>query len=46
MAEDEMMGWHHQHNVHEFEQTLGDSEGQGSLLCCSPWGHKDLDSTE
>ena len=44
MAEDEMMGWHHQHNVHEFEQTLGDSEGQGSLLCCSPWGHKDLSS--
>ena len=38
MAEDEMMGWHHQHNVHEFEQTLGDSEGQGSLLCCSPLG--------
>ena len=39
-AEDEMVGWHHQHNGHEFEQTLGDSEGQGSLLCCTPWGHR------
>ena len=38
-AEDEMVG-------HEFEQTLGDSEGQGSLACCSPWGHKELDTTE
>ena len=33
-----MVGWHHQLNGHEFEQTLGDSEGQGSLACCSPWG--------
>ena len=33
-----MVGWHHQLNGHEFEQTLGDGEGQGSLVCCSPWG--------
>ena len=37
MTEDEMIEWHHQLNGHEFEQTLGDSEGQGSLACCSPW---------
>ena len=37
-AEDEMVGWHHRLNGHEFEQTLGDSEGQGRLVCCSPWG--------
>ena len=36
-TEDEMVEWHHQLNGHEFEQTLGDSEGQGSLACCSPW---------
>ena len=36
---------HHQHNGHEFEQTLGDSEGEGSLVCCSPWGRKELDRT-
>ena len=36
VTEDEMVGWHHQLNGHEFEQTLGDSEGQGSLVCCSP----------
>ena len=35
-----MIGWHHRVNVHESEQTRGDSEGQGSLACCSPWGHK------
>ena len=46
MAEDEMVGWHHQLNGDEFEQTLGDSEGQGSLACCSPWSHKQLDMTE
>ena len=40
--EDEMVGWHHRLNGHEFEQTLGDSEGQGSLACCSPWSLKDL----
>ena len=46
LAEDEMVGWHHQLNGHEFEKTLGDSEGQGSLACCSPWGCKELDTTE
>ena len=45
-AEDEMVGWHHQFNGHEFEQAPGDSEEQGSLACCSPWGHKELDTTE
>ena len=40
MTEDEMVGWHHRLNGHEFEQTLGDSEGQGRLACYSPWGHK------
>ena len=44
-TEDEMVEWHHQHNGHEFEQTLGDSEGQGSLTCCSPWGHKEFNMT-
>ena len=38
MIEDEMDGWHHQLNGHEFEQILGDGDGQGSLACCSPWG--------
>ena len=37
-----MVGWQHQLNGHEFEQTLGDSEGQGSPPCCSPWGNKDM----
>ena len=46
MTEDEMVGWHHQLNGPEFEQTLGDSEGLGSLACCSPWGHKESDTTE
>ena len=41
-----MVGWHHQFNGHEFEQTLGDSEGQGSLACCSPWGRKASDMTQ
>ena len=45
-TEDEMVGWHHRLNGHESEQTRGDSEGQGSLVCCSPWGHKELDTTE
>ena len=40
------MGWHLKLNGHELEQTLGDSEGQGSLVCCSPWGHKESDKTE
>ena len=42
-TEDEMVGWHHRLNGRGFEQTQGDSEGQGSLACCSPWGHKELD---
>ena len=46
MTEDEMVGWHHRSNGHEFEQAPGDSEGQGSLTCCSPWGHKKLDRTK
>ena len=37
-TEDEMVGWHHQLNGHEFEQAQGDGEGQGGLACCSPWG--------
>ena len=41
-----MVGWHPQLNGHEFEQTLGDDEEQGSLACSSPWGHKELDTTE
>ena len=41
-----MVRWHHQINGHEFEQTLGDSEGQGNLACCSPWGRKESDTTE
>ena len=45
MTEDEMAEWHHQHNGHEFEQTLGDGEEQGSLACCSPWGCEKLDAT-
>ena len=45
-VEDEMVGWHHQFNRHEFEQALADSEGLGGLACCSPWGHKELDATE
>ena len=44
-SENEMIGRHHQLNGHEFEQSLGDSEGKGSLACCSPWGHKELDMT-
>ena len=45
-TEDEMAGWHHRFNGHEFEQTPGDGEGQGSLACCSPWGLKESDMTE
>ena len=40
MTEDDMVRWHHRPNGHEFEWTLGDGEGQGSLVCCSPWGHR------
>ena len=46
MTKDEMVGWHHQLNGHEFEQALGDGDGQGSLVCCSPWCCKELDMTE
>ena len=46
MLEDEMVGWHHQLNGHESEQTLGDSEGQGILVCCSRWGCKEVDRTQ
>ena len=41
-----MVGWHHRLNGHEFEQTPEDSKGQGSLMCCSPWGCKESDVTE
>ena len=45
-TEDEMIGWHHRFNGHEFEQTPGDSEEQGSLACCRPWSCKELDTAE
>ena len=45
-TEDEMVGWYHRLNGHEFEQTPGDREGQGGLACCSPWGRKESDMTE
>ena len=44
-TEDEMVGWHHRLKGHEFEQTPGDSEGQGSLVCYSPWDREELDTT-
>ena len=46
MTEDEMVGWHHWRDGHEFEQALGVGDGLGSLACCSPWGHKESDTTE
>ena len=46
MTENEVTGRHQQFNGHESEQTPRDCEGQGSLVCCSPWGRKDLDETE
>ena len=46
MTEDEMIGWHHQDNGHEFEQALGVGDGQGSLILYSPWGLKELDMSE
>ena len=46
MTEDEMVGWHHRLNEHEFEQALGVGDGQGGLGCCSPWGLKESDMTE
>ena len=45
-TEDAMVEWHHQLNGHEFKQSLRDGEGQGSLVCCSPWCHKESDMTE
>ena len=45
-TEDEMVGWHHQLDGHEFEEASGVGDGQGSLVCCSPWGHKESDTTE
>ena len=45
MTEDEMVRWHHQLDGHEFEQIPRDGEGQGGLVCCSPWGHKESDTT-
>ena len=45
-TEDEMVGWHHRINGHEFEQALGVGDGQRSLLCCSPRGCKESDRTE
>ena len=46
MTEVEMVGWHHQLDGHEFEQALGVGDGPGSLVCCSPWDHKESDMTE
>ena len=46
MTEDEMVQWIHRLNGHEFKQTPGDNEGQGSLMCCSPWDHKEPNMTE
>ena len=46
MTEDEMVGWHHQLDGHAFEQALGIGDGQGSLVCCSPWGCRESDMTE
>ena len=46
VTEDELVGRHHWLNAHQFEQAPGDSDGQGSLACCSPWGHKESDTTE
>ena len=45
-TQDEMAGWHYQLHGHEFEHTLGVGDGQGSLACCSPWGHNESDMTE
>ena len=46
MTGSEMVGWHHQLDGHEFEQIAEDGDGQRSLVCCCPWGHKELDTTE
>ena len=46
VTEDEMVGWHRRFEGLEFQQALGVGDGQGSLVCCSPWNHKELDMTE
>ena len=46
MTEDEMVGWLHRLDGHEFEQASGEGDGQGSLACYSPWGHKESDTTQ
>ena len=46
MTEDEMVGWHHQLDGHEFEQALGVGDRRGSLVCCSPWSHRESGMTE
>ena len=46
MTEDEIVGWYHQLNGHELEQAPGDGDGQGSLVCCSPWSCKELGRTD
>ena len=46
MTDNEMVGWHHRLDGHEFEQTPGDGEGQGNLARCTPWGRKELNTTE
>ena len=45
MTKGEIVGWRHQPNEHELGQTLGDGEGQGGLVCCSPWGHEESATT-
>ena len=46
MTEDETVGWHHRLHGYESEQAAGNGEGQGGLVCCSPWGHKESDTTK
>ena len=46
MTDNEMVGWHYRLDGHKFEQAPGVGDGQGSLMCCSPWGLKELDMTE
>ena len=46
MTEDEMVGWHHRRDGHEFDYAPGVGEGHGRLVCCSPWGHKESDTAE
>ena len=46
MTEDEMVGWHHQLNGHQFVQAVGVGDGQQNMVCCSPWGHKESDKAE